>query len=778
MFKLRYLVETFVLAGLLAGRMLAQPALPGNLGQGLRELAGQAAGLRIAALPTSLARDLDTGDLVRVSPDDSKLQTDLMGRVLVEVRLDGTRPVAQMRSALAGLGMGIVSDTAAYRGGVISAFIPLGAAGDLGRLPGVRSADLVYKPRTQVGSVTSQGAVVHRTLQPNASGVSGAGITVGVLSDSYNTASNPRTTAEDDIASGDLPPSKFLLEGPDNAPDEGRAMMQLIYDLAPQSSLCFATAFLGETSFANNIRALRANPQCAADVIVDDVVYLTEPMFSDGQVAQAVEDVVNAPPGVLPGKRVAYFSSAGNEGGMTYDSVLRMIPDSTARSLPDQELNFGSIATSPGCAAAADTGGGFHDFDPGPGTLLSQPAVFSGESRRISFQWDDPFDRLPTGVTTDLNFLVFSAGGDCLFAAAANNFLTNRPLEFVGISGSGAVRIVISRTSSGAKLARRVKYAVFGGAFEALFVNRSSPAIFGHPGASSANTIAAYGYDTLPPAPFVPLLEPFSSPGPVTIVFDRFGNRLPVPEVRKKPEMTAADGTNNTFFGFDYEGDGLPNFFGTSAAAPHAAAIAALLLQRAGGPSSLTPQQVRSYLLTSAPARDFDQLFIRAAAASGEANLAVTAGGDGANDPNFFRVTFDSPGQTLTSLTINLAPAGLVFDPSQANGFPLTIGSASPGVTVTSSPPSQVSPALTLTFSGFTSERFINFGIDRDFEDGTGLEGGNTADLLAGATVRATLAGPGPASVNGVFVNRIAKGYSVFDGFGLIDAISALNALP
>ena len=59
------------------------------------------------------------------------------------------------------------------------------------------------------------------------------------------------------------------------------------------------------------------------------------------------------------------------------------------------------------------------------------------------------------------------------------------------------------------------------------------------------------------------------------------GNRLPTPEVRLQPGVAAADGANNSFFGGDDVGDldTMPNFYGTSAAAPHAAAVAALVLE-------------------------------------------------------------------------------------------------------------------------------------------------------------------------------------------------------
>jgi len=106
-------------------------------------------------------------------------------------------------------------------------------------------------------------------------------------------------------------------------------------------------------------------------------------------------------------------------------------------------------------------------------------------------------------------------------------------------------------------------------------------------------------------------LEPFSSAGPTPIIFDTAGSRLAIPQIRLKPEIVAPDGTDTTFFGRDVDADRFPNFFGTSAAAPHAAAVAALMLQSA---PTTAPETVYDILETTAidmapPGFDFDSGF-------------------------------------------------------------------------------------------------------------------------------------------------------------------------
>lgn len=95
-----------------------------------------------------------------------------------------------------------------------------------------------------------------------------------------------------------------------------------------------------------------------------------------------------------------------------------------------------------------------------------------------------------------------------------------------------------------------------------------------------------------------PLLETYSSTGGTPILFGVDGSPLSVPEVRLKPEFTAVDGVNTTFFfNHSHGDDGIDDFFGTSAAAPHAAGVAALMLQKE---PSATPSQINAVLGSTA----------------------------------------------------------------------------------------------------------------------------------------------------------------------------------
>ncbi len=158
--------------------------------------------------------------------------------------------------------------------------------------------------------------------------------------------------------------------------------------------------------------------------------------------------------------------------------------------------------------------------------------------------------------------------------------------------------------------------------------------------------------------------EDFSSPGPVTIYFDTAGNRLRRPEIRLSPEITAADGVDTTFFppgGTDPDGTGFPNFFGTSAAAPDAAAVGALVLQAAGGSGSLRPAQLYSVMQSTGDA-DCACRTCAGLPAPMPARSRSRSTSTGCASRGDFSLAVDKPKEhKVHSITFDAAPAGLTW---------------------------------------------------------------------------------------------------------------------
>jgi len=446
-------------------------------------------------------------------------------------------------------------------GHVVSGRLPVAA---LDELAGLESLQFVRPAMamTRAGSVTSQGdAAINADLAREEEKVSGKRATVGVLSDSYDCLGG----AAADIASGDLPREKRITILDDTAcpgSDEGRAMMQLVRDVAPRASQAFHTAFGGQADFAQGIIELAT--QAGSDVIVDDVIYFAEPMFQDGIIAQAVDQVKAA--------GVAYFSSAGNGGRNSWESGTRGFVPSGVTGI---------------------FGGQLHDFDSGPDTDIFQTVRLGTGNTTFAFQWDEPFASVSgaPGSASDLSIL-FTIQGNFLFATPAPN-VGGDPVDFITVTNSGPpVDVEIAIELVAGPPPGLMKYVVFDPRVdtigdpptsEATEYRTDSSTNYGHSNAAGAAGVGAAFWRKTPRfGVFPPEIENFSSAGGTPILFDLAGNRI-VPEVRDQPRFTGPDGGVTTFFGgrnsfgeTDPDGN---HFFGTSASAPHAAAVAALMLE-------------------------------------------------------------------------------------------------------------------------------------------------------------------------------------------------------
>jgi hypothetical protein len=431
-------------------------------------------------------------------------------------------------------------------------------------------------------------------------GVDGSGVTVGILSDSFNEAESAETDAADDTESGDLPgplnPCGDLLptnpledfEEPKEATDEGRAMTQIVHDLAPKADLAFATAFEGEESFAENIEALAApTPGGGARVIADDVTYFEEPFFQDGPVANAVNKV--------NGEGVLYFSAAGNNN----------LFDSNGNEIGSWEApQYRDAGSCPPTVQSLPNAHGSHclDFNPGSSTDKTYGIkVAPGATLTVDLQWDEPW----FGVNTDLDAFLLNAVGGLIATSGEENAATQKPFELVQWVNERptqqTVQLIVNRFSGSQP---RLKLALLenGSGVVATEYPTSTggdvvgPTVFGHSGTAGAIAVGAVPYDDSS----VP--EKYSSRGPTT---HRFGPvegtkpaaPLPSPEVLSKPEVAATDCGVTTFFAELVESENAWRFCGTSAAAPHAAAVAALMLD---AEPAATAAEVRSAMLLSA----------------------------------------------------------------------------------------------------------------------------------------------------------------------------------
>jgi hypothetical protein len=572
---------------------------------------------------------------------------------------------------------------------------------------------------TNVGARQSQGDITHRAnIARSRYGVDGTGVKIGVLSDGVVNMSAAVNT-------GDLPPDVTVLPGQVGQGDEGTAMLEIVHDLAPGAKLYFASAFSSITSFADNIRKLRA---AGCDIIVDDIFYYVEAPLQDGQtpgivsntnggvVTQAVNDVTAA--GAL------YFSSAGNEGNKN---------DGTSGVFEGDFTNGGTLALIGGAGA-----GPVHDFDPS-GAVSQFDTITFGSGNPITCAWADPLG----GSNNDYDLYVLNDTGSALVAASTGSQDgTQDPLEIVG-GGANAT-------------GNRIVVAKFSGADRYLHVNTFRGRLqFNTPGQTHGHASAAEAYAVAATPAVGPFPQPFNSSnqvetfesdGPRRLFFRPDGTPYTPGNfsstggiVRQKPDITAADG------GVISGAGGFSNpFFGTSAAAPHAAAITALLLD---GKPGITPAQVRAALVASAidiesPGVDRDSgvgiiMADTALAAAGapavELELGTVTATESAGNGNGFvepgergsltvqlrnnsAAALTNVSATLTSSTpgVTIIPPGTSAYPDIAPGGGTATNTTPFQFVVSSSvaSPSTISFTLTVTYSGGTSSpQTFNFTI-------------------------------------------------------------------
>jgi PKD repeat protein len=397
----------------------------------------------------------------------------------------------------------------------------------------VRSINEVIPPVVNAGTALTEGDTIHNTVNVRSLyGYTGAGIKIGVISDGV-------TSLAKSVNCGDLPGNVNVLSA--GSGDEGTAMLEIIHDMVPDATLYFHDAGWDTVQFNAAIDALQSR---GCTVIVDDISWVSEPFFEDGEIASHVSSLVNNPANPL-----VYVSAAGNTARHHYQGDF----------FPDGTTNF-------------------TDFSRGSGPVKSLNVNLPVQSTVwIILEWNDRFGHSANDY--DL-FLSESQSGD-LARSVDTQSGTQDPVEFIAYKNNGistkTAKIDVSKYNGDTRTLELYIYPFYG-AFVYPDNIVAADSIFGHPAVPGVISTGAVYWGT----PTV--IEPFSSRGPVTISY-------PSPVIRHKPDITGVDGVSVSGAG------GFPSpFYGTSAAAPHVAAVAAQIW---GEHPLLSPQDIRKALYNS-----------------------------------------------------------------------------------------------------------------------------------------------------------------------------------
>ncbi len=614
-----------------SGRVRGQTA--SRLSTVLADLA-RAYSLENASFPTAQATGVPPEDHLPASVRDAlrarHLRINPRGEVQIYVLVNEVND--DVRAQLASAGATIeIEDAGARR---IQARVPVSRLEALSQLPAVNAVRPPTYARHRSGAVQTEGDSILRADRARQQlGLDGTGVRVGVLSDGVKGVFATGCTATcgaaagGPISTGDLPDAAGVrnaagvltsssggitgrsfqsdsdLEGLPSgtcafagAGAEGTALLEIVHDLAPGAKLSFANADT-DMAFNNAVNYLASGN----DVVVDDLGFFGLPYDGSSTVSRNTATALNNDQNPIRG----YFTSVGNSADEHYLGTY------TDSGVDGQTISGITTAGHLHLFQRSNDTTDILGLGAQPYNVISLPT--NGEVA-IFLTWDDAFG----GSSNDYNlYLVRQSNGSVVARSTDTQSGTQDPVEFIDFTNSGdpgLFRIVVQNVNDGAKPKQLNLYSfepecaqdgprlLANGHHERHNYNTATRSVSAQSD-SGGSPVSVVSVGAICSASAAAAAVFAGSPAPSESCNDRSNSTIefysslgPTIDGRTKPDVSGIDGVSVTGAG------GFPRtFFGTSAAAPHVASIAALVLQAApclggGAQDALAPASARGRL--------------------------------------------------------------------------------------------------------------------------------------------------------------------------------------
>jgi len=488
-------------------------------------------------------------DLAAASPSKYIARITPQGLVQVYTHVEEVTPA--LEEALAAAGLQVELSRADMR--LVQGWVDYRALDAIAAVPGVLSLSLPTYGMPNTGAYATAGdSILNAESLRAGCDVTGNGVKVGVIS-------NGVVNRQDSMYTGDLP--ETIMYSAVGSGDEGTAMLEIVHDLAPDADLYFAPA----ATNAEMVAAIEWLKGQGVHVIVDDMTFYiadsingAEPYFTDGpsgSVALTAKDAVD--------DGIVYVTCAGN-WQRQFDWY----------AYSDQKSHW------QGQFADTDSDG-YHEFYQGDETNALY--VLNNQTLRVNLQWSDPWP----GSGNNYDLFLYDNSLQKITSSELLQTGTQYPwekLSWTNTTGSTQyVHLVIKKSSGASRELELFAYATCGSALEYT----TGDSLASQQAIEEVITVGAInsddsGHDTV---------AAYSSQGPSTI-YTNFSTQTSTQ--RDSLDVCGIDKVETSIGHTEH----FPLLFGgTSAAAPHIAGIAALLLEI---DPTLTPAEIEDLITGNA----------------------------------------------------------------------------------------------------------------------------------------------------------------------------------